>query len=642
MEQSECIPNNQRWIFEGLNKENVEPDIEGENEHDVGNESIDLQQNDEAVGGGNEEISTTKSAEFDSPKKTRKRKLKTAEWKRNKNKKLRNMGLSYETSGKNKKQKEARKMKPACKDTCRIKCTSKISHDQRSKIFESYWELGDVNFQRQFLIKCMQELQPTYRCIRQNRTRGPRGNNISYSFSVNGTLIRVCKTFFLNTLDITDRVTRTAMTKKNKLAETVLEEDKRGKHGKHPTLDPLIKDGVRAHIDSIPRIPSHYTRARTSKTYVCGSRSLADIHRDYVEACKEQNKPYATYAMFHNIFVGEYNISFFSPKKDQCDDCVMYNNSDESAKAQLKEKYDIHQTEKKLSREEKNRDKTEGNAIVAVYDLQAVMQLPQGDVSTLYYKSKLNVLNFTIYDIKKNLCDCFVWNETDGNRGVNEIGTCILSYIQSLCEKNEGKEKIKIIFYSDNCAGQQKNKFMLALYLYAVRHYPIESITHKFLIKGHTQNEGDSAHSLIERQINRLRKGGPIFVPETLITAIRSAKKTGQPFTVHEMQYDDFKNVKSLATQMGAINVKDLKLSDAKVLRFEKQSPTSMSMKHSYNEQFKTVELIKKPKIVTNLLQCYTGKIFLSESKKKDLKELCQKGVIPRSYEYFYKTIINI
>ena len=52
------------------------------------------------------------------------------------------------------------------------------------------------------------------------------------------------------------------------------------------------------------------------------------------------------------------------------------------------------------SRQEKNKDKTEGDAIVAVYDLQAVMQLPQGDVSTFYYKSKLNVLNFTIYDMK--------------------------------------------------------------------------------------------------------------------------------------------------------------------------------------------------------------------------------------------------
>ena len=82
------------------------------------------------LGEDNEEITATD--EFDSPKKTRKRKLKTHEWKRNKNKKRRNMGLSYEISGNNKKQREARKIKPACKETCRMKCTSKISHDQRA------------------------------------------------------------------------------------------------------------------------------------------------------------------------------------------------------------------------------------------------------------------------------------------------------------------------------------------------------------------------------------------------------------------------------------------------------------------------------------------------------------------------------
>ena len=215
--------------------------------------------------------------------------------------------------------------------------------------------------------------------------------------------------------------------------------------------------------------------------------------------------------MFHSIFSNEYNISFFAPKKDQCDECMLFNDAQGEDKEKLKEKYDKHQSEKKLSREEKNRDKSEGNSIVAVYYLQAVMQLPQGDQPTFYYKSKLKVLNFTIYNIKKNHCECFLWDETNGNRGANEIGTWVLTYIRKLCEENKG-ENIKIIFYSDNCSGQQKNKFMIALYLFAVTNLPVQSITHKYLIRGHTQNEGDCAHSLIERQIKRLRKGGPIYI----------------------------------------------------------------------------------------------------------------------------------
>lgn len=230
------------------------------------------------------------------------------------------MGLAYESAAK--KQKEARKIKPPCKETCRMKCTSNISHDQRQHIFESYWNLGDIDLQREYIAKCTKEVKPIYRCIRENRQRGPRGNNIWYSFPVDGTLTRVCKTFFLNTLDINDRVTRTALTKQERAAGLVSEVDNRGKHKNHPTLDPQIK-GVRAHIEGIPRIESHYTRARTAREYICGSRSLADIHRDYVQESKDKKKPYATYSMFYNIFQNEYNIAFFAPKKDQCDVCVV-------------------------------------------------------------------------------------------------------------------------------------------------------------------------------------------------------------------------------------------------------------------------------------------------------------------------------
>ena len=159
----------------------------------------------------------------------------------------------------------------------------------------------------------------------------------------------------------------------------------------------------------------------------------------------------------------------------------------------MKESYENHHKEKQLLRNEKHKDKTEGDSVVAVYDLQAVMQVPKGDASVFYYKSKLNVLNFTIYNAKTNSCYCYIWDETNCHRGVNEIGTCVMDYIQNVSETGE----TDIIFYSDNCAGQQKNKFMLTVYLYSIMKFDVNSITHIFLIKGHTQNEGDSAHSLI-------------------------------------------------------------------------------------------------------------------------------------------------
>ena len=102
------------------------------------------------------------------------------------------------------------------------------------------------------------------------------------------------------------------------------------------------------------------------------------------------------------------------------------------------------------------------------------------------------------------------------------------------------------------------------------------------------------------------------------------------------MQYDEFRNVKSLTTQIGAMNMKDLRMSDIKVMKFEKESPTLVSVKYSYNDEFKSFQLIKKPKVVTDLLQCYSEKIALSENEKKNLKELCEKSLIPRPYDVFF------
>lgn len=126
--------------------------------------------------------------------------------------------------------------------------------------------------------------------------------------------VRVCKLFFINTLDINDRPIRTVLEKKNKVCENLIENDLRGKHSNHHTVDQSIKDGMRAHIDSIPKIESHYLRANTSRVFIDGSKTVADIHRDYVSKCKENNAAFGNYSMFYKVFTEDYNISF-SPRK---------------------------------------------------------------------------------------------------------------------------------------------------------------------------------------------------------------------------------------------------------------------------------------------------------------------------------------
>lgn len=363
--------------------------------------------------------------------------------------------------------------------------------------------------------------------------------------------------------------------------------DQRGKHGQHKKIDASIKDGIRQHIDSIPRIESHYCRANTAREFIDGGKTIVDLHKDYVNECKAKQLPYGNYILYHRIFVNEYNLAFFQPKKDQCEDCTAYFNANDKTKEQLKTSYDKHLNEKTMSRQEKEKDKNNTNdaCIVAVYDLQGTLPCPRGDVSNFYYVSKINTLNFTIYDLKTKNADCFVWHEGEGNRGVNEIGSCVFEYLRNLGLKAREGERLDVIFYSDNCCGQQKNHFLIAMYLYAVNTFEfLNSITHKFMIKGHTQNEGDSVHSVIERRIKKRLKSGPIYTPDQYVDVIRSAKQSNTPYRVHEFAHDSFYDLKSLASDIGKNYSKNtdnevFKVTDVKIIRVESQNPGQFFIK---------------------------------------------------------------
>jgi len=188
------------------------------------------------------------------------------------------------------------------------------------------------------------------------------------------------------------------------------------------------------------------------------------------------------------------------------------------------------------------------------------------------------------------------------------------------------------------------------MYRYAVEKYSyINSITHKFLVKGHSQNEGDCVHSVIERTVKKFLKAGPICIPAQYITLIRGAKKTGRPYQVNEMSYDSFFDLKNLAEQsLIGTNLKDsngeaIKITSVSMFRFEKESPQKIFFKTSYSEkEFSEIHLkerrSKTRSTINELKQLYTSKIG-AEAKKPGLLKLLEKNVIPKSYAFFYENL---
>ena len=171
---------------------------------------------------------------------------------------------------------------------------------------------------------------------------------------------------------------------------------------------------VKAHIESFPRTESHYCRKETQRQYLDSTLSINKMYTLYGEKCKaEIGEHYkcVSLAMYRCIFVEQYNLGFFHPKKDQCSECAKYSmmSADQKASNNTMDKHlqrsKEAQADKANDKERANKDQTFRSV---TFDLQSVLQVPSSDVSLMYYKRKLCCYNFTIYEqAKPNDAYCF-------------------------------------------------------------------------------------------------------------------------------------------------------------------------------------------------------------------------------------------
>lgn len=120
----------------------------------------------------------------------------------------------------------------------------------------------------------------------------------------------------------------------------------------------------------------------------------------------------------------ENNISLFKPKKDACDLCTAVDTSNISF-----EEKELHVLKKNEARQEKETDMESFNEVFKM-DLQSVLLCPKSNVSSQYYKTKLIVHNFTIYDLNRKQGYCFLRNEAEEGLTSNKFATIIIHFLQ--------------------------------------------------------------------------------------------------------------------------------------------------------------------------------------------------------------------
>jgi hypothetical protein len=236
---------------------------------------------------------------------------------------------------------------------------------------------------------------------------------------------------------------------------------------------------------------------------------------------------------------------------------------------------------------------------------------------------------------------CFVWNESIASRGACEIASCLFHFIKQKSE--EGKKKF--IFYSDNCAAQNKNKFYIGMLWYCLKKFNLKSITHKYLEKGHTQNEGDSIHATIENASKNIS----VYSTSQWAAIIRSARPV-KPYFVNEMSLADFFDFKSLASKIKNFhfNTENEKIywGSIKVLNLTIHAPNQFSYQCDYDGEIFHCNLFHKSRqtppspLSIKLEQLRENFIPIPQAKYADLLFLCKKQSIPMGTSSFLHTSV--
>lgn len=452
---------------------------------------------------------------------------------------------------------------------------------------------------------------------------------------------------FMNTLAIWDGVIDSAYKHINIVTKTPTP-DKRGKHSTRPKkTTEEQKESAKTHINSYPRIPSHYIRSRIQREYLQSGLTAAKMFRQYKEWCVSQSIPEknrVSSSQYRHILNFEFNIGFFKPKKDQCQLCNLMKKGTRQEREHFKEAWVSHFNSKKACYAEQKRarklvSQREECAMLS-FDLQKVLPCPKSETSVFFYKNKLSLYNLTVYESRGHIGTCYLWHEGIAKRGANEIGSCFM--IALIHQAQEGKKEI--FTFSDSCSGQNKNRFVYGMMLRVSAIYGVK-IRHCFLTPGHTYNDADSVHARIEAATRKKE----IFDIDEWNKEIQDAKQNGPAYKVVKMTRNDFFDLKDLISKQNWEKNTDgqvVKWNKVRIIETGYHQESVLAYRYEVDGTRYYLDTNQRRGHPVNL-KTYKPKLAFEENVPvkattiKHLRSLCKSLAIPSRYHAFYENIFN-
>lgn len=576
----------------------------------------------------------------------RKRKRNKEAWKRTVNSAKRHSGKAYvNRSGRNILEKTFRNVNCGCSR----KCSESVNPEERRMIFESFYKLGDNTKQNIYLRGLIHNATVKQRRAR-NSSREPKTKSIKYYLTTATVSTRVCKKFFIDTFQISDG--RIYKVSSSSQPSTCI--DKRGHREPANKIDVTrVKD----HIQSFPSYRSHYTLSDApNRRYLNPDLTIRKMYQLYVEKCGEDGTEPVKEKMYYHVFSSSFNLHFKPPAKDTCHLCdslqnilTFSENDEEKRKADIDKKLHLRKAEQ--SRTVMNSDKisageNNNNYYVLTFDMEKALAFPKLSTSVAYYKQNMYVYNLGIHSFNDNKGYMYMWDETEGSRGSQEIGACLVKHL-----KVHARGHNHIIMYSDCCTGQNRNIKLSLLLQKLVQdpEMPTCSIDHKFMVSGHSYLPNDADFGVIE---SKARKKQFIYGPRDWFDLVAAAKKTN-PFPVTVMNREEFLSTKKLEDSIcnRKTNTEGAKVNwlNIKWLRYCKNKPNSIFYKETLQDDFPFYEIdIKKPTSkgrppnLYNIIQdpLYSQRRPVKAVKKKHMFDLLP--YIPPTYHPYFRSLPSL
>ncbi|KAF2363661.1 hypothetical protein FHG87_005576 [Trinorchestia longiramus] len=506
--------------------------------------------------------------------------------------------------------------------TCKYKECNALAEIERKEIHKKFWANSNWLVQSNFICQTIKTSEPKRTSVKQSRVKHCRNYFLGDK--------HVCKLVYLKTLGISSG--RINYCLNIKTHEGSCAPDKRGRR-RAPNNTPECKlEEAKAFLDSLPKFQSHYSPS--DRKYFHPDLTTTKLYELY---CEKLSPGIPLHRRIFLRVLKKYNVPFYLPKAEICQTCDTLNVQIDAAENPNHQLLLDQKTAHRVQAEEARNalalatqnSKTEKGVLVFTFDFQKTQPLPHLTTSVAFYNRQLWLYNLginTLHDNKGHMC---TWLESEGERGANEICSCILEFLMT--RNLSAIERVNTFSYC--CGSQNSNRTMISFMMWACKKFDLKSWEHQFMEPGHSYLPNDSDFGKIEK---RKKKCGPIYCKETYSALIKDSQPKSQ-FNVLDMS-GKFKNVHNLVEQRKFVNANGESFDFLKLKWYKVFQNNSVHFRQTDgNDSIQHIEFPSLAESFETDLHPSVQSIKISKEKYKDLMALLQ--FVPEVRHKFYKNL---